>query len=351
MQKLNRPTNTFQKNKIVVSDYPVKIISLFCGAGGLDLGFKQEGFGVALAIDFEPSAIKTHKRNFKKTASLAADLTELGPEGVLSFVKDQLPEGSRIGVIGGPPCQGFSRANPNSDVDDPRNLLPSLYVEIIKKLQKNYIVEFVVFENVLGMKDKKHSTKYHSLISGLKSSKFIVDEQELCALDFGVPQNRRRIIVSAIRKDQGYGKLFLKKRKGKSTVREAIGDLGEPAFYSKNLSKSDIPLHPNHWTMKPKSHRFSDNFLHNGKARSFRKLKWDKASPTIAFGNREIHVHPNGNRRLSIYEAMLLQGFPPSFILEGNLSQQVTQISNAVPPPLARSIAFAVKKSLESKSK
>ena len=123
--------------------------------------------------------------------------------------------------------------------------------------------------------------------------------------------------------------------------------LGEPAFFDKDLKTIDIPIHPNHWTMKPKSIRFSNPSLtENNKTRSFRKLTWDKASPTIAFGNREIHVHPEGKRRLSIYEAMLLQGFPSKFTLEGNLSQQVTQISNAVPPPLARSVAAAIKKSL-----
>lgn len=328
-----------------------KIISLFCGAGGLDLGFKQEGFEIALAIDFEKSAISTHKKNFKNTESLAVDLTTLGPKGVFNQVRKQLPIGTRLGIIGGPPCQGFSRANPNSCTDDPRNLLPSLYVKIIDELKKHYIVEFVVFENVLGMKDKKHAEKYLSLISGLKHLGFNVDEKELCALDFGVPQNRKRIVISAMRNGQGYLPITLTKRKGKKTVREAIGMLAEPAFFDKKLSPSDIPIHPNHWTMQPKSHRFREGALTNNKARSFRKLIWDKASPTIAFGNREIHVHPDGKRRLSIFEAMLLQGFPKQFVLEGNLSQQVTQISNAVPPPLARSIAVAIKNSLEGKKK
>ena len=89
--------------------------------------------------------------------------------------------------------------------------------------------------------------------------------------------------------------------------------------------------------MNSKSARFkSKPDVHSG--RSFKQLKWADPSPTIAFGHREIYVHPNGRRRLSIFEAMLLQGFPKSFVLEGNLSEQVEQISNAVPPPLARSI-------------
>jgi DNA (cytosine-5)-methyltransferase 1 len=84
--------------------------------------------------------------------------------------------------------------------------------------------------------------------------------------------------------------------------------------------------------------------------RSFKKLSWGEPSPTIAFGNREIHVHPDGHRRISIYEAMLLQGFPDDFVIEGNLSQQVKQVSNAVPPPLARSVASAVRRTLLASS-
>lgn len=327
-----------------------RVISLFCGAGGLDLGFKQVGFEVSVAIDSEPASINTHKRNFPNTHSIVADLNTLGPKGVFEYISTLLPRGSRVGIIGGPPCQGFSRANPTSDINDPRNLLPALYVQIIRKLQQFYVVEFVVFENVLGMKDKKHSEKYKALILGLKSAGFVVEEKELCALDFGVPQKRKRIIISAMRKGQGYGLVKPAKKKGKQTVREAIGMLCEPVFFDRKLNSSNIPFHPNHWTMQPKSSRFSDlEKTVDNKTRSFRKLSWDKASPTIAFGNREIHLHPEGRRRLSIYEAMLLQGFPKSFILEGTLSQQVTQISNAVPPPLARSVAAAVKQSLVGK--
>lgn len=324
-----------------------KVISLFSGAGGLDLGFSDEGFPISIAIDLEQSAINTHKKNFSSTNSLAADLTQIGPAGVLNFVQKHIDEGASVGIIGGPPCQGFSRANPFSDVNDPRNSLPSLYVEIIKELQKHYNVEFIVFENVLGMKDKRHSDKYLSLVEGLKELGFNIYEKELCALDFGVPQNRNRIIISAMRANRGYTAVQPQKQIGKSTVREAIAHIKEPAFFKRNLAPDQIPIHPNHWTMNPKSQRF--NNPGDNSTRSFRRLNWDKPSPTIAFGNREIHLHPDGHRRLSIYEAMLLQGFPTSFVLEGNFSQQVKQISNAVPPPLARSIAAAVKKSLTGK--
>lgn len=333
-------TKVKNQNRIK-SDKPA-VISLFCGAGGLDLGFIQEGYAIPLAIDSEKSAIETHRFNFEETTAVVADLTEIGPVGVLNYAFASIPEGSRIGIIGGPPCQGFSRGNISSDPNDLRNFLPALYVEIISKLQESYVIEFVVFENVMGMKDKKHEEKYLQLISGLSDLGFEITEKELCAADFGVPQNRHRVIVTAVRSGQGYSPVVPVKKHDSLTVRDAIGHLKEPAFFRKNILPSEIPHHPNHWTMQPKSTKFSTMDFDKSASRSFRKLKWEKPSPTIAFGNREIHVHPNGHRRLSIFEAMLLQGFPIDFELKGNLSQQVQQISNAVPPPLARSLAQAL---------
>jgi len=326
-----------------------KIVSLFCGAGGLDLGFKECGFTISVAIDVSDAAIRTHKKNFPRSAAVVGDLVKLQPGGVLEHVKKELAPGQRIAVIGGPPCQGFSRANPGSLSDDPRNRLPKLYVEIVARLQSLYTVEFIVFENVLGIRDKKHVNTYNALVKGIADLGFDVTENELCSADFGVPQNRRRIILSGLRADQGYTQVKPRKRKGLRTVREAIGELNAPTFFRYGLEPKDIPIHPNHWTMRPKSHRFLNPEAEAGVGRSFKRLNWNAPSPTIAFGHREIHVHPDGRRRLSIYEALLLQGFPEEFVLEGNLSEQVEQVSNAVPPPLARGVALALKRALRGR--
>lgn len=329
----------------MAEDLPV-VISLFSGAGGLDYGFHQQKFKIPLAIDISEAAIRTHKRNFPSSHGEVADLIEIGPEGVCQRVSEWVSPGAHIGLIGGPPCQGFSRANTNSRADDPRNRLPSLYVEIIKRLKSIYTVDFVVFENVLGIRDEKHAMTYENLLSGLRECDLDISEKELCALDFGVPQNRKRVVLTAMREGQGFTAVNPQKRNGIRTVREAIGGLGEPAFFSRGLTTESIPIHPNHWTMNPKSPKFRNPALVTSDGRSFKRTFWDKPSRTIAFGHREIHVHPDRHRRLSIYEAMLLQGFPQGFVLEGNLSEQVEQVSNAVPPPLAVSLAKAVKKSL-----
>jgi DNA (cytosine-5)-methyltransferase 1 len=326
-----------------------KIVSLFSGAGGLDLGFKKAGYRIAVAIDVADAAIRTHRKNFPRTKATVADLIKLQPQGVVEYVEAILPHGERIAVIGGPPCQGFSRANTRSNADDPRNKLPQLYLEIVRALQQMYTVEFIVFENVLGIRDKKHAKTYKGLIDGIADLGFDVTEKELCATDFGVPQNRRRVVLSGMRKGQGYSGVKPRKRKGLQTVRDAIGGLQPPAFFKHGLLPKDIPVHPNHWTMQPRSPRFDHPESENKEGRSFRRLAWDTKSPTIAFGHREIHVHPCGRRRLSIYEAMLLQGFPEQFVLEGNLTEQVQQISNAVPPPLALSVASAVTRALDGR--
>ncbi|NMN97823.1 DNA cytosine methyltransferase [Antrihabitans stalactiti] len=320
-----------------------KIVSLFSGAGGLDLGFYDTGYPIVLAVDNSSAAVKTHKRNFPTTASIMADLAQLGPTGVLDHLKDLLIPGERIGVIGGPPCQGFSRANTASVANDPRNELPLLYLEIVEALQARYDVQFVLFENVLGIRDAKHSTVFEGILSKFEQIGFAAKAEKFSALDYGVPQTRNRIIISGF-SDQLTAAAFLPIPViGKDmTVRSVIGALPAPTFYSRGLLATDIPHHENHWTMRPLSRRFSEQEHERRPSRCFRRLEWDKPSPTVAYGHREIHVHPDGRRRLSIYEAMLLQGFPSEFVLEGTLSAQVEQVSNAVPPPLARALADAI---------
>jgi DNA (cytosine-5)-methyltransferase 1 len=326
---------------------PPRIVSLFSGAGGLDLGFHDEGYEIAFAVDRMAAAVKTHQRNFPKTTSVAADVTDrdtsTGRLAVLGEIAKVLRDGEAIGVIGGPPCQGFSRANPKSHADDPRNQMPSFYLEIVEALQQRYDVQFVLFENVMGIRDSKHSVTFRGILTRFKELNLTSGVAEHSALDYGVPQTRNRVIISGF-KSSAAAQLFEPKHvTGKDlTVRGAIGNLAAPAFFARDLLVDDIPVHPNHWTMRPMSKRFKGQATEPGPTRSFRRLSWEKPSPTVAYGHREIHVHPDGTRRLSIYEAMLLQGFPSTFVLEGTLSQQVEQISNAVPPPVARSLAEAV---------
>lgn len=329
-----------------------KIVSLFSGAGGLDLGFQRSDFPLSFAVDLSLAAIQTHRRNFKSAVSVAADLTELGPDGVLMHLDGILEPRESIGVIGGPPCQGFSRANTGSVANDPRNRLPLLYLQVVEALQEKYTVEFVLFENVLGIRAAKHSVTFRGILAKFHDMGLTPNIADYSALDYGVAQTRNRVIISGFR-DAVVEKYFEPRKVAATdlTVRAKIGSLPDPAFFARGLDKSAIPHHENHWTMRPVSKRFFQPGGADRAGRSFRRLEWDEPSPTVAYGHREIHVHPEGRRRLSIYEAMLLQGFPSTFVLEGNLSSQVEQVSNAVPPPLAQSLATAIKTAMRQASR
>src|SRR5262249_44022730 len=152
----------------------------------------------------------------------------------------------------------------------------------------------------------------------------------LNAVNYQVPQKRERLIIVGLNKEL-YPDVVWQAPAGTKkllSVRDVIGALPPPTFFNRNLKISDIPHHQNHWCMAPKSKKFSKKMLIQGQSfgRSFRTIEWEKPSPTVAYGNREVHIHPDGERRLSVYEAMQLQGFSHDYILLGTLSQQITQI-------------------------
>lgn len=321
-----------------------RIISFFCGAGGLDLGFRDAGFDSILAIDSSEAAVATINANSPSPIGAVFDVKDFSPDIVEQRLRDiggQAP----IGIIGGPPCQGFSNGNVTSKRRDPRNELPTAFAKIVCRLAATYPIEFFVFENVTGLLRRQHRRRYNGILSTFRRAGFDVSTARLEASSFGVPQVRERLFIVGMRR--AYAQGFAFPTGGISeprTVADVIRDLPNPVLFKRSLQAAEIPFHPNHWTMVPKSKRFKvGNF---NRWRSFRKLEWGAPSPTVAYGNREIHIHPSGKRRLSVLEAMLLQGFPESYVLHGNFSEQVTQVSNAVPPPVALAVASAVRAAL-----
>lgn len=321
----------------------LRLISLFCGAGGLDIGFKQAGFKTAIAFDHNPSAVASFNENHPGKVAQLVDIEKEGADGILALVRTRVPAGAHIGIIGGPPCQGFSLANSNSKADDPRNKLPRVYLEIVHALMTVYNVHFLLIENVSGIKAAKHSATLEGIVSGIESLGFVPRCELMNSVNYGVPQVRKRMILLGLRSGISQNFKFPKKKRKVVTVHDAIRGLPPPVFFDRSTPHQSVPFHPNHWTMKPKSDKFRSDYVAPPNARSFKRIEWKLPSKTIAFGNREILVHPSGIRRLSIYEAMLLQGFPSKFKLTGTLSSQVTQVSNAVPPPLAKSIALSLR--------
>jgi len=331
----------------------IPIISLFCGCGGLDLGFTQEGFEIVVAFDINEAAVRTYNFNRGEQVARVADLTKLDGDDVLRILEAKDAEISPCGVIGGPPCQAFSQSNVYSRGDDIGRSLPARYAQILSTLNSRCGLDFFVFENVRGITFGRHQKEFSQFRLLFERAGFRLFDGLLDAQYFGVPQKRPRVFVVGFNRhkypdsDFEFPQPELSRVK---TVAEAIRGLPEPKCFERNLKPSDIPVHPNHWTMKPKSKRFQNGSLvegHNG-GRSFRVLSWDKPSWTVAYGNREIHIHPSGKRRLSVYEAMLLQGFPNRYQLLGTLSEQIKQVSDAVAPSVAAALARSVRQFLEN---
>jgi DNA (cytosine-5)-methyltransferase 1 len=325
----------------------IPVVSLFSGAGGMDLGFRKEGFLPIFAIDSDQAAVDSYNWNCDQPIARQGDLLALNDEEIIALIQQAAPGVRPRGVIGGPPCQSFSVSNVHRRIDDPRRILPLRYALILKALNREFKLDFFVFENVTGLKSDEHIQDLSEMLEAFEDAGFKVVERTLNASVFGVPQNRRRVFLVGINKHL-YPNVQFEFPTGNPekvvTVKQAIGKLPKPAFFKRDLEPEDIPYHTNHWTMNPKSPKFTNGSAKSG--RSFRKLKWDKPSWTVAYGHREIHVHPNGSRRVSIFEAMLLQGFPKWYELRGNFTQQVVQVSNAVPPPVASAIAKSIRRSL-----
>jgi len=328
------------------------LVSLFCGPGGLDEGFKQEGFCTRLAYDIDSSCVETHRANHPDSQACIRDLSTISVEEVLSDWRAR-SDAPPVGVVGGPPCQSFSISNVHQTEDDPRHHLPQHYARILEGLNEDYEVDFFVFENVPGLVTRRQRQRFARFKGLFQRAGFRVFEGSLDAKDFGVAQVRPRVFVVGInqRKYPNLAFQFPKPCVKKvATVKDAIGHLGEPVYYarSRGLSPDDIPEHPNHWCMTPKSRKFTNGTLSPGDVwgRSFRVLSWDQPSYTVAYGHREVHVHPNCKRRLSVYEAMLLQGFPKDYVLKGTLSAQIRLVSEAVSPPVAAALARELRRQL-----
>ena len=332
----------------VSGDCPV--LSLFSGAGGLDYGFRLAGFRPALAIDISQAAIATYKRNHPGTAAVCLDLATADPSEILGLWENNANGLEPIGIIGGPPCQAFSSSNVHQTRNDPRRKLLWNYARIVKAFTARYGTDFFAMENVPALLQKKHRPVFDEFKAMLETE-FKISEEILEAWTFGVPQHRKRLVAVGVSKKR-HPSTTLRLSDGDCEVpppiENVLGDLPEPIFCRPKRDPEDVPYHRNHVAMVPRSKRFRDGSLPagNSKGLSFKVLAWGAPSYTVAYGNNEIHVHPGCHRRLSIYEAMRLQGFPHAYWLEGTFPEQVRMVSNAVPPPLAEGIATMIARAL-----
>ena len=327
------------------------VLSLFSGAGGLDLGFQSAGFQVMLAIDINPAAVETYQINNPSTTTVAMDLSTTPPLEIVDLWERHCGGIAPSGIIGGPPCQGYSPSNVHQTDDDPRRRLLFNYADTVATFKDRFDIDFFVLENVPGLLQKRHCALFDEFEKQCDEARFDVVAATLDAGTFGIAQHRERLVVVGVNRDRhpSAGLQLSEGDKDPLNVVDVLEGLPEPAYCARDLEPSAIPYHENHVAMVPRSKRFTDGSLKRGNSKglSFKVLAWDAPSYTVAYGHNEVHVHPECRRRLSIYEAMLLQGFPQhGYHLHGTFTEQVQLISNAVPPPLGEGVADVIVKSL-----
>ncbi len=357
-----------------------KVMDLFSGAGGLSFGFQKAGFEISVAIDNDPNLIVTHQKNFPDAAGVTQNLFAFGPE---SFSKAfGFGKGDLEGIIGGPPCQGFSLAGPRNFYDE-RNRLYVSFIEYVKFFRPS----FFLIENVPGLAGLFNGQVRNRIVTEFTRMGYKVNSKILLASDYGVPQDRRRIFfVGMIEEmfsfpDPTYVSLQNKQKriaskKEKVTVRDAINDLpllknelgaeempyptGPKSDYQKMIRVNSDMIH-NHVATKhteqttkiislvPQGKNYKSLPRALQKVRNFHvawtRLHYDKPSPTIDTGHRH-HFHPEANRVLTVRESARIQSFPDTFIFYGSKTSQYKQVGNAVPPLLAQVIAEEIKRRL-----
>ena len=306
----------------------LRVVSLFSGAGGLDLGFKEAGFQIVWANDFDKDAVETYKENVGKEC-ICGDISQIDSADI--------PDCDVI--IGGFPCQGFSLANQKRNVLDERNKLYLQYIRILKDKKP----KFFVAENVKGILSLGHGEVIKAIINDFSKVGYNVTYKMLNAADYGVPQTRQRVIIVGVRKDLNVKFEF------PSPTHSKGGKEGLPKWITVAEALKGIPDPDGPDADKVPNNEYSRYKVNPRNFTGHRRTDPDKPSPTIlARGNGGGGVcaipHPNGIRRMSVRESASIQTFPLHFRFKGRMGSAYRQVGNAVPVKLAYQIAKGVLK-------
>lgn len=343
----------------------INVIDLFCGCGGLSYGFEKAGYNILLGIDNDAKALEAFELNHKGAKSICGDITQVSYE---KDIKPLIGKKTIDVIIGGPPCQGMSLSGPRK-FDDPRNKLYLSYIRLVKEIQPKAFV----IENVPGLVGLFGGQIKDSIIQMFTEMGYEIRYKILCAADYGVPQNRRRVVFVGTKKGHfEYPEINEQKvscEMALSDLPPLIDELGSEeseyvtapqnkyqelmrenssgvrnhvaASHSDKVKKI-ISLVPDGGNYKdlPEEYRNSRNFHV-----AWTRFTSDKPAPTIDTGHRH-HFHYKYNRVPTVRECARLQSFPDDFIFLGNKTQQFRRVGNAVPPLMAQCIAEQLKKVL-----
>ena len=303
----------------------MNLVSLFAGAGGLDLGFEKAGFNIIAANEYDKTIWETYEKNHKGLL-IKGDISKIS--------SDTFPDCD--GIIGGPPCQSWSEAGSLKGIDDPRGQLFYQYIRVLKDKRP----KFFLAENVKGMMASRHSEAVKNIVSQFEEAGYDVFIHLLNASDYGVPQDRQRVFYVGFRKD--------------------LKDSAIPGL-EKNKTNGDNCKFLNHEYFIG---AYSSMFMSRNRVR-----QWHEQAFTVQASGRQCQLHPqapvmpkiekNKNifepgkehlyRRLTIRECARVQGFPDDFkFYYTNLNDAYKMIGNAVPVNLAYEMAKAIKVSLDN---
>jgi len=369
------------------------LIDLFCGAGGLSLGFEMANFRVKLSIEIEENYYRAYKRNHPETLSLNKDVTELKCKEISDkFLYDKEIEG----IIGGPPCIGFSTVG-NRRPDDPRNMLIFYFIQWVKYFKP----KFFVMENVPGILSMGKGKVVDKIFTLYKEIGYNCKMETLLAANYGVPQLRQRVFFIGTQGNSVLSLRFQKTAENKSEERSDLGKNTLPSYLTVQDAISDIlsitpftkkrtddmikkyshqPKTPYQKYLRINSTGLYDHFAPNhselvrdriahikpgfnhsslpkkyqlkgGYPNIYGRLKLNTPADTIT-GNCGCvsapgrFIHPVQNRAISVREAARLQSFPDNYRFCGTLRDKYKQIGNAVPPLMAFAVAKSIKEML-----
>lgn len=317
----------------------MKVVSLFSGAGGLDLGFEKAGFQIIWANEFDKAIWETFEHNFPHT--------KLDKRSITEVQSHEVPDAD--GFIGGPPCQSWSEAGAGRGIHDKRGQLFHDYIRLLKDKQP----KFFLAENVSGILHPKHAEAFSNIIKEFEDAGYVVSQKLLNANDYDVPQDRLRVIIIGYHKKLGRRFEFPKPEEYKPILKDAIYDLRlAKAAKDKNKTNGASLNIPNHEYMNG---GFSTIYMSRNRVRA-----WNEPSFTIQAGGRHAPIHPQAPkmkfieqnkrifvpgyedkyRRLSVRECARIQTFPDNFIFKyEDIADGYKMVGNAVPVNFARHIA------------
>ncbi|CAN5526463.1 DNA cytosine methyltransferase [soil metagenome] len=337
----------------------LRAVDAFCGAGGFSLGLSDAGFEVSTAFDIDECSINTYEKNLGPTPFIS-DVRNVGKKEI--YRSANLKASWEIDLlVGGPPCQGFSKQKRGGHLGDDRNKLVLEFLRLVNEVQpRSFVMENV--ETLAGIRGMHLVEAFRSLNSYNLHGDFYV------AADYGVPQTRRRYFVVGIRSD--LKDLYNPPEPASSiwpTVGSVFADLPEPPNdysehpdFPNHQAARVTPINVKRFSYVPQGGGWRDipidlrlachkkiDYPGGGWTDVYGRLEWDGQCRTVTGGfdsfTRGRYGHPLHDRPITAREAARLQGFPDSFVFTGNRADVRRQIGNAVPVPMAAAIARSVR--------